>query len=162
MSEDSISRKDTLDKIDEVRKDLLKLNMLGAEDILTHYGRRIVEEMPTNDNLAHWIVEESEHGFGKVAICSNCNMDFWEWMSKFDYCPNCGARMVEEYEADPKYKFKIYKRIFDAQGFVIPSPYVVAEFDTITEAKKYLEDKTTEEINWVDYVIIYGGQKIDV
>ena len=93
MSEDNISRKDTLDKIDKVRKDLLKLNMLGAEDILTHYGRRIVEEMPANNNLAHWIVKESEHGFGKVAICSNCKMDFWEWMSKFDYCPNCGAKM---------------------------------------------------------------------
>ena len=93
MSEDNISRKDTLDKIDKVRKDLLKLNMPGAEDILTHYGRRIVEEMPANNNLAHWIIKESEHGFGKVAICSNCKMDFWEWMSKFDYCPNCGAKM---------------------------------------------------------------------
>ena len=77
VSEDNILRKDTLD---EVRKDLLKLNMLA------------------NDNLAHWIVEESEHGFGKVAICSNCKMDFWEWMSKFDYCPNCGVKMERSKE----------------------------------------------------------------
>ena len=40
-----------------------------------------------------WIDLRSDGRFGKETRCSKCGEIYWEWMSKFDYCPNCGARM---------------------------------------------------------------------
>ena len=45
--EDCISRTELLAKIDEERKHLLDLKMDGAEHIVVHHARRIVEEMPS-------------------------------------------------------------------------------------------------------------------
>lgn len=47
VSEDCISRTALLAKIDEERKHLLDLKMDGAEHILVHHARRIIEDMPT-------------------------------------------------------------------------------------------------------------------
>jgi len=44
--EDCISRTALLEKIDEERKHLLDLKMDGAEHILVHHARRIIEDMP--------------------------------------------------------------------------------------------------------------------
>ena len=44
--EDCISRTALLAKIDEERKHLLDLKMDGAEHILVHHARRIIEDMP--------------------------------------------------------------------------------------------------------------------
>lgn len=60
--------------------------------------RNIVNEMPTADvreNVkGEWIVR------GQNVYCSVCNQlsaYTWHGASKFsNYCPNCGARMVEE------------------------------------------------------------------
>ena len=45
--EDCISRTELLAKIDAERKHLLDLKMDGAEHIVVHHARRIVEEMPS-------------------------------------------------------------------------------------------------------------------
>ena len=45
--EDCISRTALLAKIDEERKHLLDLNMDGAEHVIVHHARRIIEDMPT-------------------------------------------------------------------------------------------------------------------
>ena len=44
--EDLISREDALKAIDLMRDRLLSLKMYGAEDVLVHYARRIIEELP--------------------------------------------------------------------------------------------------------------------
>ena len=44
---DCISRTALLAKIDEERKYLLDLKMDGAEHILVHHARRIIEDMPS-------------------------------------------------------------------------------------------------------------------
>ena len=44
--EDLISRQALLEKIDEERKHLLTIKMDGAEHILVHNARRIIEDMP--------------------------------------------------------------------------------------------------------------------
>ena len=45
-----------------------------------------------------WIVLRSDGRFGKETRCSQCGEIYWEWMSKFDYCPKCGAKMESEAE----------------------------------------------------------------
>ena len=45
--EDLISRQALLEKIDEERKHLLTIKMDGAEHILVHHARRIIEDMPS-------------------------------------------------------------------------------------------------------------------
>lgn len=44
---DLISRQAALSTIDKNRQDLLSLGMDGAEHILVHYGRRVIEELPS-------------------------------------------------------------------------------------------------------------------
>jgi hypothetical protein len=53
--DDCISRTALLAKIDEERKHLLDLKMDGAEHILVHHARRIVEDMPTVTPKERWI-----------------------------------------------------------------------------------------------------------
>ena len=45
--EDCISRTELLSRIDAERKHLLDLKMDGAEHIIVHHARRIIEEMPS-------------------------------------------------------------------------------------------------------------------
>lgn len=45
--EDCISRTELLSRIDEERKHLLDLNMDGAEHVIVHHARRIIEDMPS-------------------------------------------------------------------------------------------------------------------
>lgn len=44
-----ISRQAALAEIDKNREALLSSGMTGAEHILVHYGRRVIEELPTID-----------------------------------------------------------------------------------------------------------------
>ncbi len=45
--DDVISRQMALEEIDKMRQILLNNNMKGAEHILVHYGRRIIEDLPS-------------------------------------------------------------------------------------------------------------------
>lgn len=45
--EDCISRQELLSRIDAERKHLLELKMDGAEHIIVHHARRIIEDMPS-------------------------------------------------------------------------------------------------------------------
>lgn len=49
--EDCISRAEALRLIDEERQHLLRLNMDGAEHIIVHYARRIIEDMPSASSV---------------------------------------------------------------------------------------------------------------
>ena len=57
LCEDCISRKRLLARIDEERKHLLNIKMDGAEHIIVHHARRIIEDMPpvTPQPKAEWI-----------------------------------------------------------------------------------------------------------
>ena len=46
-----ISRQAALTEIDKNRDALLSSGMTGAEHILVHYGRRVIEELPTENPL---------------------------------------------------------------------------------------------------------------
>ena len=89
---DLISRKAALDKIDRVREIMVKMNMRGTEHILVHYGRRIIEELPSAEKHGTWETEvRTIHGqkipFFACSVCGK-NAD-----DEYRYCPTCGARM---------------------------------------------------------------------
>lgn len=94
MNDDLISRRAALDAIDKNRQVLLSLGMCGIEHILVHYGRRVIEELPTIDPVKHgkWMRTPTWW-----AYCSVCGMEPPnESNETTDYCPNCGAKMDKE------------------------------------------------------------------
>lgn len=56
-----------------------------------------IESLPSvtpQPNIAHWIEHEIEDAICWIT-CSRCNC---ETNKKFNYCPNCGRRMIEPQE----------------------------------------------------------------
>ena len=106
--EDCISRAELLAKIDEERKHLLNLKMDGAEHIIVHHARRIIEDMPSvtpQPKIGEWL--EKEVNSDKVieewqsARCSVCDKyhttPYMYYFDNYKFCPNSGAKMeVEE------------------------------------------------------------------
>lgn len=97
-----ISRQAALAEIDKNRDALLSSGMTGAEHILVHYGRRVIEELPTIDVPDRKVGKWEHHiGIGNVALlkCDVCGFIYPELlgMMLFKFCPNCGHPMeVEE------------------------------------------------------------------
>ena len=47
-----------------------------------------------------WI-SKNHHGYEWVFVCSNCGyIDGYPFNDRFNYCPNCGAKMDETVEDD--------------------------------------------------------------
>ena len=94
-----ISREAALDAIDKNRQDLLSLGMDGAEHILVHYGRRVIEELPSAERVGKWIRHpEVKNIYGGVYIeCSECREKYVvQYVEDEKFCRNCGARMEGE------------------------------------------------------------------
>lgn len=78
---------------DEELKLLIDLNW----DYNTVYERAIylaaVELQKCRDNVGTWINQRREVAYGRITdhICSVCKERCWQ---PYDYCPNCGAKMV--------------------------------------------------------------------
>ena len=102
--DDCISRAELLSRIDTERKHLLSLKMDGAEHIIVHHARRIIEDMPPvtlQPKIGRWL--EKEVNSDKVieewqsARCSKCNLyhttPYSYYFDDYKFCPNCGARM---------------------------------------------------------------------
>ena len=65
---DLISRQAALAEIDKNRDALLSSGMTGAEHILVHYGRRVIEELPTIEpKKGKWV--EDEYWDYKCSAC---------------------------------------------------------------------------------------------
>ena len=87
---DSISRRAALAEIDRAREGLLALKMDGAEHILVHYGRRIIEELPSDEKYGKWQFRYADVTRRELIYeCSECGCQY----PKYKYCPHCGARM---------------------------------------------------------------------
>ena len=97
--EDCISREALLAKIDEERKHLLDLKMDGAEHIVVHHARQIIEEMPPvtpQPKIGHWEVTYIDGDIYHLR-CSACKEEDNRMYPVDKYCPNCGVKMeVEE------------------------------------------------------------------
>lgn len=57
----------------------------------------VIEDQPTIDPESlrphgKWVKEP----FSSRCVCTNCKSVFPEWIRVYNYCPLCGARMMEE------------------------------------------------------------------
>lgn len=101
--EDCISRTELLSRIDAERKYLLNLKMDGAEHIIVHHARRIIEDMPPvtpQPKVGKWLEKEihgNNVGEWQSAKCSVCDKyhttPYMYYFSHYKFCPNCGCRM---------------------------------------------------------------------
>ena len=52
---------------------------------------------------ARWI-SKNHHGYEWVFVCSNCGyIDGYPFNDRFNYCPNCGAKMDEKEDKHEDY-----------------------------------------------------------
>ena len=96
--EDCISRTKLLERIDEERKHLLDLKMDGAEHILVHHARRIIEDMPSvkpQRPKGRWIeqTDKNKKLYGWF-YCSECGAVLGR-VDGANYCSECGAEMED-------------------------------------------------------------------
>ena len=99
---DLISRSELLAEIDRERKRHIDSGNYGAEHLMVHSLRRLVEEAPAVDAApvvhARWIQNKTVPSYH---FCSNCkrahNMpkSCNVYVLLF-YCPDCGAKMDKE------------------------------------------------------------------
>lgn len=69
------------------------------------FKMRLIDEAPTVDAVpvvhGRWEPREDVLGFARCSVCHDCNIyDDWADGKKWNYCPNCGARMDLEEKHD--------------------------------------------------------------
>lgn len=106
--EDAISRTELLARIDEERKYLHDLKMDGAEHIVVHHARRIIEDMPSvipHPKIGHWewVQYDGNPNIGNWH-CSECRSIVIKGVKRekksvifplYKYCPQCETKMEE-------------------------------------------------------------------
>ena len=102
MENDLISRAAVLDAIDHERNLLIEQKRFGAEHVVVHHARRLIEESPVVDAApvvhGRW-VKKNDQG---VFYCSECDLPSLQW---WPYCEKCGAKMETEISNITKKKF---------------------------------------------------------
>lgn len=90
MTNDTISRRVAIDTICEHGTDLERR---GITVLSVAYHKQatvdLLEKLPSAERLGRWIDDETGY------ICSICFHGSPNG-AKWDYCPNCGARMMDE------------------------------------------------------------------
>ena len=94
--DDLISREAALDMLDHERKVLIEQGRLGAEHIVVHHARRMIEDLPAVEAVpvvhGRWIDENPDDFLDPRMRCSICT-GIESPLLKWRYCPNCGAKM---------------------------------------------------------------------
>lgn len=94
--DDLISRTAALDALDHERKVLIEQGRIGAEHIVVHHARRMIEDLPAVEAVpvvhGRWIDENPDDFLDPRMRCSICT-GIESPLLKWRYCPNCGAKM---------------------------------------------------------------------
>ena len=102
QSNDLISRAAVLDAIDHERNLLIEQKRFGAEHVVVHHARRLIEEFPAVDAApvvhGRWV----DRKYGDQKECSECGE---VCCCQGDYCMKCGAKMETEISNITKKKF---------------------------------------------------------
>lgn len=102
---DFISRSELLAEIDQERKRHIDSGNYGAEHLMVHSLRRLVEEAHAVDAApvvhGRWIEKQEATSWCDDDVfvfyeCSVCHDQDGIYSDKFSYCPNCGAKMDRE------------------------------------------------------------------
>lgn len=95
--EDCISRQ----AVDELSKELVHTTKDKADFLCNFWeGLQKLPPVTQEPNTGHWIVKPNIYG---VVYCSEC--DYELKIDDTNYCPNCGAMMIESQENKPKTEF---------------------------------------------------------
>ena len=112
QDEDCISRKEVLRLIEE---SVAKYCGQYSTDMLNMWGlfSQMITELPSvlpKPKEGHWIYGEDNYGADGY-YCSQCGSHYpirwgvnesFEFITDYNYCPNCGCRMVEPQESEDK------------------------------------------------------------
>lgn len=91
MSKDIIYREDAINSIYKLKKTVIKHKDLSYRDGLFD-ALEAVQDLPSADRPQGEWIEMYRNGFGNmIYMCSKCNFQ----VQRSNFCPNCGARMVE-------------------------------------------------------------------
>lgn len=149
--EDTISRTALLSRIDEERKHLLDIKMDGAEHIVVHHARRIIEEMPSVTPSYNSIKSELEpcedwkfyykHGYTQAKRDLLC-----KWIPVSERLPEeCGCylitTMIKIHDLKPYYEIRVAQ--FDGKDFdigYIGDGFKVIAWRPLPESYKEVEE----------------------
>lgn len=102
MNDDLISRQAALDECIKIRYALQMMDDTQTADKMMT-GLRLaeisLEEAPSAERRGHWIHhDDASYAGGGYEECSCCHWRCSEWVfiEDNDYCPHCGAKMMEE------------------------------------------------------------------
>ena len=108
MSEDCISRQAVETLVDELTRAISDercgISRGRSTATIMRDIRHLSSVIPA-EKIGHWIMHEEIDGYGKVISwhCDKCYKDNgFTTDYKWDFCPNCGAKMVELQESENK------------------------------------------------------------
>jgi rubrerythrin len=85
-----------------VDDEFIRLGETIDDEILNSYFRirSIIMSQSSAQRRGKWIDEgQYAEGHSEYAYyCSQCEEHYIGWIGEFNYCPNCGARMGDEYD----------------------------------------------------------------
>lgn len=87
-----------LEQLKQAEKEMMFVTLLGCKAVDIKAVLRYIESMPTVDAVevvhGRWEPREDVKGFVCCSVCHDCNIyDEWPDGKKWNYCPNCGAKM---------------------------------------------------------------------
>lgn len=101
MTNDLISRSELLAEIDQERKRHIDSGNYGAEHLMVHSLRRLVEDAPAVDAApvvcGRWEAYGDMPGYLRCSECKDVYI-YEEWLKngEWSFCPHCGAKMDKE------------------------------------------------------------------
>ena len=94
---DLISREQAINALDELCDRVCQYSkeqravMCGACPLGSAFD--VVDNMPSAEKTGKWVFTGEYYFMNRVWGCNRCG---WEVVDSTNYCPNCGARMVED------------------------------------------------------------------
>lgn len=101
---DLISRQDAIDAVADYIHNVDKVygtGRLAAEDC-RDAAHSVIDELPSAERKGHWIWSPKDIDGTVSGCCSNCSFShlfIGGHTAQYNYCPNCGARMVGDEDA---------------------------------------------------------------
>ena len=89
---------DALERLKKAEKEMKAVSGMGCKAVPMYGVIDFLENRPTVDAVevvhGRWEPRTDVIGFVRCSVCHDCNIyDDWADGKKWNYCPNCGAKM---------------------------------------------------------------------